>query len=56
MAFLPGERMSRVSTTPVFVIATAYFIIDGVFSYVTQPIVTWLSKKKLLVRVRLWVN
>lgn len=48
--------MSRVSTTPVFVIATVYFIIDGVFSYVTQPIVTWLSKKKLLVRVRLWVT
>jgi hypothetical protein len=48
--------MPRVSTTPVFVIATVYFIIDGVFSYVTQPIVTWLSKKKLLVRVRLWVT
>lgn len=48
--------MYRASTTPVFVIATVYFIIDGVFSYVTQPIVTWLSQKKFLVSVRLWVT
>jgi hypothetical protein len=48
--------MSRVWHTPVFVVATVYFIIDGIFSYITRPITTWLSKKKLLVSVRRWVT
>jgi hypothetical protein len=48
--------MTRLWSMPVFTIATAYFIIDGVFSYITQPITAWLSKKKLLERVRRWVT
>jgi len=48
--------MTRFWSTPVFVIATVYFIIDGVFSYVTRPITIWLSKKKVLERVRRWVT
>jgi hypothetical protein len=48
--------MTRVWNTPVFVIATVYFLVDGIFSYVTQPITVWLAKKQLLQRVRLWVT
>jgi hypothetical protein len=48
--------MTRVWSTPIFVIATVYFIIDGVFSYVTRPITVWLSKKRLLEQVRRWVT
>jgi len=45
--------MTRVWNTPIFIIATVYFIVDGVFSYVTRPITVWIGKKKLLKRVRL---
>ena len=48
--------MTRLWSTPVFTIATVYFTIDGVFSYITRPITAWLSKKKLLERVRRWVT
>jgi len=47
--------MARVWNTPVFILATAYFVVDGVFSHVTQPITVWLAKKKLFERVRLWI-
>lgn len=43
-------------STPIFVLAAVYFIIDGVFSYATRPITVWLSKKKLLERVRRWLR
>jgi len=48
--------MTRLWSAPLFTIATAYFIVDGMFSYVTRPITAWLSKKKLLERVRRWVT
>src|ERR1700720_3907055 len=48
--------MTRVWNTPVFIIATVYFVVDGVFSHVTRPITVWLLKKKLLERARLWVT
>jgi len=48
--------MTRVWNTPAFAIATVYFILDGVFSCITRPITTWLSKKAFLVRVRRWVT
>src|SRR5580700_9198025 len=47
--------MPRVWNTPVFILATVYFVVDGMFSHVTQPITAWLAKKKLFERVRLWV-
>src|SRR5258708_10809560 len=46
--------MPRVLNTPVFILATVYFVVDGMFSHVTQPITVWLAKKKLFERVRLW--
>src|SRR5229473_3012082 len=47
--------MARVWNTPVFILATAYFVVDGLLSHVTQPITVWLAKKKLFERVRLWI-
>jgi hypothetical protein len=48
--------MSRLWNTPIFVLATVYFILDGVFLHVTRPIAEWLSRKKLLERARRWVT
>jgi hypothetical protein len=48
--------MARVWNTPVFILATAYFVVDGLLSHVTQPITVWLAKKKLFERVRLWIT
>ena len=47
--------MARIWNTPVFILATLYFIVDGVFSYVTRPITAWFAKKRHFERVRLWI-
>jgi hypothetical protein len=47
--------MTRIWNTPVFVLATLYFVVDGVFSHITRPITVWLAKKQLFERVRLWI-
>src|ERR1700736_4256842 len=41
--------------TAVFIVATAYFVVDGVLSYVTRPIIVWIAKRNLFERTRLWV-
>lgn len=46
--------MTRVWNTPIFALATVYFIVDGLFSYVTRPITAWLGRTKILERVRRW--
>jgi hypothetical protein len=48
--------MARIWNTPVFILATLYFVVDGVFSYVTQPISALIAKKKLFERARIWVT
>ena len=48
--------MTRIWNTPVFILATVYFVVDGVFSYLTRPITEWIAKKKLFERARLWVT
>lgn len=53
---LSENFMTRAWNTPLFAVATVYFIIDGVFSYFTRPLTAWLSKKKFLVRLRRWVT
>ena len=47
--------MRRIWNTPVFILATLYFVVDGMFSPVMQPITAWVAKKKLFERVQLWV-
>ncbi len=48
--------MTRTWNTPIFAVAAIYFVIDGFFSAVTRPLTAWLSKKRLLERVRRWVT
>ena len=48
--------MTRIWNTPVFILVTVYFVVDGVFSYLTRPITEWIAKKKLFERARLWVT
>jgi hypothetical protein len=50
------EFMTRVWNTPIFIVATVYFVVDGVFSYLTHPITVWLSERKLLERIRFWIT
>src|SRR5258705_13318399 len=47
--------MARVWNTAVFILATAYFVVDGLLSHVTQPITAWLAVEKLFERVRRWI-
>jgi hypothetical protein len=47
--------MARIWNTPVFILATVYFVVDGVFSHVTRPVTEWIAKEKVFERVRLWV-
>src|SRR6202171_6730947 len=48
--------MARIWNTPFFILATIYFVVDGVFSCVTQPVSAWLAKKKPFERARIWVS
>jgi hypothetical protein len=48
--------MARLWNTPIFILATMYFVVDGVFSHVTRPIVVWIAEKKLFERMGLWVT
>jgi hypothetical protein len=46
--------MVRFWKTAVFVVATAYFVVDGVLSYVTRPITAWIANRRLFERTRRW--
>jgi hypothetical protein len=48
--------MARIWNTPIFILATVYFVVDGVFAYVTQPISAWIAKKKPFERARIWMT
>src|SRR3984957_10264111 len=48
--------MARIWNTPFFILATVYFVVDGVFSYVTQPVSEWIAKKKPFQRARIWMS
>jgi hypothetical protein len=48
--------MARLWNTPIFILATMYFVVDSVFSHVTRPIVVWIAEKKLFERMGLWVT
>ncbi|SHK57724.1 hypothetical protein SAMN05444159_3626 [Bradyrhizobium lablabi] len=47
--------MDRIWKIPLFVLATAYFVVDGLFSYVTRPISAWLGKMHFFERARRWI-
>jgi hypothetical protein len=52
---LAGATMARVWKTAVFIVATAYFVVDGVLSYLTRPMTAWIAKRRLFERTRLWI-
>jgi hypothetical protein len=47
--------MAHIWKTPVFVLAMAYFVLDGLFSYVTRPVAVWMSELRILERTRRWI-
>jgi hypothetical protein len=47
--------MARIWKTPLFVLATAYFVLDGLFSYVTRPLVAWLGRMRIFERMQRWI-
>ena len=47
--------MARFWKTAIFIVATAYFVVDGVLSYATRPITVWIAKRNLFERTRLWI-
>jgi hypothetical protein len=47
--------MARFWRIAVFVVATAYFVVDGVLSYVTRPITVWIANRDLFERTRRWI-
>jgi hypothetical protein len=47
--------MTRIWNMPLFILATVYFVVDGVFSYVTRPITAWIARKRHFERLRLWI-
>jgi len=47
--------MARVWKIPLFMVATAYFVVDGLFSYVTRPISAWIGQIRLFERARRWI-
>jgi hypothetical protein len=46
--------LARFWKTAILIVATAYFVVDGVSSYVTRPIAVWIAKGNLFERARLW--
>src|SRR5712671_8142491 len=48
--------MTRILNTPIFVVATIVFVVDGGFSHVTRLIAVWICKMKLFERVRSWIT
>lgn len=48
--------MTKAWKAPLFAVATLWLIVDGVCSYFTAPIATWLGRQKILEHVRSWVT
>jgi hypothetical protein len=46
--------LARSWKTAILIVVTAYFVVDGVLSYATRPIVVWIAKRNLFDRARLW--
>jgi hypothetical protein len=47
--------LARFWKTAVLIVATTYFVVDGVLSYVTRPIAVWIAKRNVFGRTRLWI-
>jgi hypothetical protein len=47
--------LARFWKIAILIVVTAYFVVDGVLSYVTRPIVLWIAKRNLFELARLWL-
>jgi hypothetical protein len=47
--------MARIWKAPLFVLATAYFVLDALFSYVTRPFAAWLGRMQIFGRIQRWI-
>jgi uncharacterized membrane protein len=47
--------VARFWKIPLFVLAIAYFVVDGLCSYVTRPISAWIGKMRIFERARRWI-
>jgi hypothetical protein len=47
--------VARLWKVPLFVVATAYFVLDGLFSYVTRPFAAWLGRMRVFERIQRWI-
>lgn len=47
--------MARVWNTPVFILATVYFVLDGISARIMRPMLAWLARKALLARAQHWL-
>jgi hypothetical protein len=47
--------MARLWKVPLFVVATAYFVLDGLFSVVTRPFADWLGGMRIFERMQRWI-
>src|SRR6478672_11945655 len=47
--------MAGIWKIPILALATAYFALDGLFSYLTRPVARWMSNMRILERTRRWV-
>lgn len=48
--------MKRILRSTIFVIATAYFIVDAVFATIATPLARWLARKRIFLRMRKWIG
>jgi hypothetical protein len=47
--------LARLWKMAVLIVATAYFVVDGVLSYVMRPTIVWIAGRNPFERTRLWV-
>jgi len=47
--------VARFWKTAALIVATAYFVVDGVLSYATRPITVWIARRNVFERTRRWI-
>ena len=48
--------MKSILRSAIFVVATAYFIVDAVFLTIATPLARWIARKRIFIRLRKWIG
>jgi hypothetical protein len=48
--------VKRILRSAIFVVATAYFIVDAVFLTIATPLARWIARKRIFIRIRKWIG